>query len=103
MGLMAGGCTRAGVCARLGRLLVPGGVRPEVEMDGGLGDMAGLGDRGRLLGGAGEETRLLGLTFALKKIQVCIWKYISKYYLNKLHNLIIKLKLIYLNNFLNLI
>lgn len=43
------------------------GVRPEEEEDGGLGDTAGLGDRGRLLGGAGEETRPLGLTLVLKK------------------------------------
>lgn len=64
--LTAGACTRAGVCARRGRVLVAG-VRPEEEVDGGLGDTAGLGDRGRLLEGAGEETRLLGLTLVLKK------------------------------------
>lgn len=45
---------------------MPGGVRLEEELDGGLGGTAGLGDRGRLLGGAGEETRLLGLTLMLK-------------------------------------
>lgn len=68
MAFTAGGCTRAGVCARRGRVLVPGGVRPEVDVDRGLGDMAGLGDRGRLLGGAGEETRLFGLTLVLKEM-----------------------------------
>lgn len=65
--LTAGACTRAGVCARRGRVLVAGGVRPEEEVDGGLGDKAGPGDRGRLLEGTGEETRLLGLTLVLKK------------------------------------
>lgn len=64
--LTEGGCTRAGVCARRGRVLVVGGVRPEEEVDEGLVDTPGLGDRGRLLGGAGEETRLLGLTLVLK-------------------------------------
>lgn len=64
--LTEGACTRAGVCARRGRVLVVVGVRPEEEVDGGLGDTAGLGDRGRLLGGAGEETRLLGLILVLR-------------------------------------
>lgn len=64
--LTEGGCTRAGVCARRGRVLDVEGVRPEEDVDEGLGDTAGLGDRGRLLGGAGEETRLLGLTLVLK-------------------------------------
>lgn len=65
--LTEGGCTRAGVCARRGRVLPVEGILPEEEADRGLGDTAGLGDRGRLLEGAGEETRLLGLTLVLKK------------------------------------
>lgn len=44
---------------------MPGGVRPEDE--GGLGDTAGLGERGRLLGVAGDEALFLALRFGLKK------------------------------------
>lgn len=66
----AGACTRAGVCARLGRVLVPGGVRP--EEDEGLGDTAGFGERGRLLGVAGEEALFLALTFGLASVFVLV-------------------------------
>lgn len=44
---------------------MPGGVRPEDE--GGLGDTAGLGERGRLLGVAGDEALFVALRFGLKK------------------------------------
>lgn len=44
---------------------MPGGVRPEDE--GGLGDTAGLGERGRLLGVTGDEALFLALRFGLKK------------------------------------
>lgn len=60
----AGGCTRAGVWARLGRVLVPGGVRPE--------DEGVLGERGRLLDGAGDDCLFLGFVFGLKREDDCI-------------------------------
>lgn len=42
---------------------MPGGVRPEDE--GVLG--AGLGERGRLLDGAGDDGLFLGFVFGLKR------------------------------------
>lgn len=47
---------------------MPGGVRPTDE--GGLGDTAGLGERGRLLGVAGDEALFLALIFGLKREEI---------------------------------
>lgn len=56
----------AGVWERLGRVLVPEEARP---VEGGLAAVVavGQGDRGLLLGGAGEEALFLGFVAALEE------------------------------------
>lgn len=56
------GCTLAGVWARLGRVLVPGGgvFLPVGVLEAGVDAAGTKGDRGRLLGAAGDGGLFLG-------------------------------------------
>lgn len=54
----------------MGLVLVPGGVRPEDE--GVLEDTVGLGERGRLLGVAGDDVLFLGFIFELLSVVVLV-------------------------------